>query len=395
MNSFLRQHPSVRWGAPVAVVALVAAGQAVTSSAQAAPTLPSRTPEQLVAAALKADVPGLSGTLQSSASLGLPSLPDSMTQQTLSGIPLQLLTGDHTEKVWFSKSGGARLALLGKASETDLIAGKSGGWLWNSGDQTLMHQAIPADGAGHARAKAHEGKAHAPGSGDHAPNPASYTPQGIAKAAIATIRSSDATVSSDANVWVAGRKAYDLVVTPTQSATKIGSIHIAIDSKTSVPLRVQVFARGASSPALNLGFTAVSFKVPNKSVFEFSAPKGVKVTPFATGSHAKSGPAHAAKHPSTADKSAMGQIAPKVVGKDWASVLVANLPKAKPESNTARSGGGSNSLGQALQLLPKVSGSWGSGRLLDTALFSAVITDSGRVAFGAVQPSTLYAALAG
>ena len=39
-----------------------------------------------------------------------------------------------------------------------------------------------------------------------------------------------------------------------------------------------------------------------------------------------------------------------------------------------------------------MSGAWGSGRLLQTSLVSVLITDSGRVFVGAVQPSVLYAA---
>jgi len=40
----------------------------------------------------------------------------------------------------------------------------------------------------------------------------------------------------------------------------------------------------------------------------------------------------------------------------------------------------------------RVSGSWGSGRLLQTSLVSVLITDGGRAYAGAVQPSVLYAA---
>ena len=39
-------------------------------------------------------------------------------------------------------------------------------------------------------------------------------------------------------------------------------------------------------------------------------------------------------------------------------------------------------------------GSWGSGRLLRTSLFSVLITSNGRVLIGAVTPSVLYAAAA-
>ena len=48
----------------------------------------------------------------------------------------------------------------------------------------------------------------------------------------------------------------------------------------------------------------------------------------------------------------------------------------------------------AVNALPKVSGAWGSGRVLEGTLFSLVLTDNGRVAIGAVAPDALYAALA-
>ena len=46
-----------------------------------------------------------------------------------------------------------------------------------------------------------------------------------------------------------------------------------------------------------------------------------------------------------------------------------------------------------VQGLPAVSGSWGSGHLFTGPLFSAVITDDGRIAAGAVAPEQLYRAL--
>jgi hypothetical protein len=49
--------------------------------------------------------------------------------------------------------------------------------------------------------------------------------------------------------------------------------------------------------------------------------------------------------------------------------------------------------GNPLAALPKVSGSWGSGRLLTGTLFSAVLTNDGRVAIGAVPAERLYSAL--
>jgi hypothetical protein len=40
--------------------------------------------------------------------------------------------------------------------------------------------------------------------------------------------------------------------------------------------------------------------------------------------------------------------------------------------------------------LSPVSGAWGKGRLLDSALMSVLITSNGRIIAGAVQPAQLY-----
>jgi hypothetical protein len=69
---------------------------------------------------------------------------------------------------------------------------------------------------------------------------------------------------------------------------------------------------------------------------------------------------------------------PTVMGKDWLSVVV--LP------------GDASGLGGALLSAARpVHGSWGSGRLLRTSLISVLVTGSGQVLVGAVQPAVLYA----
>ena len=50
-------------------------------------------------------------------------------------------------------------------------------------------------------------------------------------------------------------------------------------------------------------------------------------------------------------------------------------------------------LKEFLSRLQPVQGSWGSGRLLAGTAFSAVWTDDGRLAVGAVRPDLIYQAL--
>ena len=47
-----------------------------------------------------------------------------------------------------------------------------------------------------------------------------------------------------------------------------------------------------------------------------------------------------------------------------------------------------------LEALPTTSGAWGTGRVLSGTLFSAILTDDGRIAIGAVPPAVLGDALA-
>jgi hypothetical protein len=80
-----------------------------------------------------------------------------------------------------------------------------------------------------------------------------------------------------------------------------------------------------------------------------------------------------------------GVAEPTVVGSGWSSVMI------------TRGGVGQQvpaEMQGLIRSLPAISGSWGSGRVLEGTLFSMVIADDGRVAVGAVPPKRVGAALA-
>ena len=52
------------------------------------------------------------------------------------------------------------------------------------------------------------------------------------------------------------------------------------------------------------------------------------------------------------------------------------------------------SLQAVLMASTPVRGSWGSGRLLQTAVISVLVTSTGQILVGAVSPSVLYADVA-
>ena len=152
---------------------------------------------------------------------------------------------------------------------------------------------------------------------------------------------------------------------------------------------MQVFAGDRPDPVAAVGFSEVDFAAPPASEFEFTPPKGAKVTEVQPDDRAGS--------PSAADREAAQkareQAEPTVVGEGWTSVVVGKLPSEDRPDVTADRGEDGADLQTYLAQLPEVTGSWGSGRLLAGTAFSVVITDDGRVAAGAVAPELLYDAL--
>ncbi len=388
MKQWAKLPRRARWAVPAGtavVVGGVLAGSTVPA-AQAAPSLPPRTAAQLLTAlAGKAPAP-LTGTVVETASLGLPALPPTGDPASLPS----LLAGSHTIRVWYSDPAHYRLALPQSMSESDLIRNGSRAWLWDSSDNTVTQ--VPVSANGRARSL-----------------PSTpLTPQQAADQVLARVGPTT-TVSVDSNLTVAGEAAYQLVLAPKSSGSLVGQVRIAIDARHDLPLRVQVFAKAAASPAIQIGFTSVSFARPAAAEFAFSPPAGATVTRgnIAPGRQA---PAKAAGHGIT---SGFG-----VIGNGWLTVADLRLssltgaqpsgspggPGLVPFSGSSRSaapasggpgipalGGDSGAIFGALQeSATPVRGSWGSGRLLRTSLMSMLVTSNGRVLIGAVTPDVLY-----
>ena len=89
---------------------------------------------------------------------------------------------------------------------------------------------------------------------------------------------STGTVTVSGQQTVAGRESYILTVTPASGAqTTFGSVQVAVDGSTFVPLQVQVYAKGDSTPVLSAGFTKVSYAKNATSLFSFTPPAGATV----------------------------------------------------------------------------------------------------------------------
>ena len=130
---------------------------------------------------------------------------------------------------------------------------------------------------------------------------------------------------------IAGEPSYQLVLAPKDHRSLVGRVVIAVDGKYGVPLRVQLYAKGASSPAFQVGYTALQFVAPDAANFTFTPPHGAKVDVVKPGDGKLACRARPGRLP---DTSGFGTY-----GKSWLTVAV--VPAGGPDEGArpGRSGG--------------------------------------------------------
>jgi outer membrane lipoprotein-sorting protein len=408
--SIFEKSPALRWAVPaVTAVALVGGGAAIGGlQANAGSGLPARSAAQLLVDVQQARLDGLSGTVVQKSDLGLPSLSGLGGSGGSGGMAssdlTSLISGTHTMRVWFAGPDKARVALLGTLGESDVIRNGKDVWVWSSQDKTAKHYVAPTNAMLTRDAAKSKAAAGMPGAAD-----LPTSPQDAAEKALAAI-SPSTVVTTSGTATVAGRSAYELVLTPKETTSLVAQVRVAIDGTEHVPLRVQVFAKSVPDPVFEVGFSDVDFARPDAAQFAFKPPPGTTVTEAKVADATLSGSGHTAtgKSKTVAPQPNSADI-PKVVGKGWSAVMVVKMPAANATSGASGSTGAPadkspadkkpadknlEQLTKIVTLLPKVSGSWGSGHLMAGTAFSALLTDDGRLVVGAVTPEGLYAALA-
>ncbi len=339
--------------APVLAVGLVGAGVTLPRLADAADSsasLPVRSASELLEAVSQASVDGLSGTVVATSRLGLPELPSTGGGGGAVSLP-GLLAGSTTARVWKAGDDRSRVAVDAPFAEYDVVRDGRDVWTYDSASRDVTHLTLPEDAGSHA--------APTP-----PPSAGSATPQELADRLLESVEpTTQVTVGSAEEV--AGRAADQLVLEPRDPDTLIDVVRIAVDGETSVPLRVQVFGVGQAEPAAEVGFTSVSFAVPDASVFDFTTPAGATVT-----EHSLEAPSRRGEPASPADPSAR----PEVLGSGWSTVV--RLSGVELPEQAA---------GLVGQLATPVEG----GRVVTSALLSVLLLDDGRVLAGAVPAERL------
>lgn len=386
----MRRGTLVRWGVPVAAAAVIGAAIGagpVIAAVSGEPVLPERSAEQLLADAVAATskeggIPPMSGTVQQTASLGLPALPAAATGSS----PLSLLSGSHEVKVWYGADDKLRVAMPTQLNETNLILNGGQAWYWDSATNTATKLTIKQGGPERPETPV--------------PQPTDFTPQQVAERVLAEAGEHTA-VRVINTAEVAGRPVYQLVLSPKAESSLVQEVRIALDGETYVPLQVQIYAKGSAEPAYQVGFTQVTFTPPAAENFTFTPPAGAKVEEKEIGLDRAAHAEHAEHAKDVADTA-------KIVGEGWARVAVlpfdpgelsAKAEQAREDGSGHRGhgrfdGGGDPQavLDSVLNSATPVSGPWGSGRLIKTKLVTALLTDDGRLLVGAVTPEEIIRA---
>jgi outer membrane lipoprotein-sorting protein len=175
------------------------------------------------------------------------------------------LLGGASGRLWASADGRLRLELQADVSKSSggdfqVMVDKQSFTVYDPGTQTAYEGTLPQ----------HEQAGEDEAGKDEAPSLVKVQEE-IEEA----MKHADlsAAIPSD----VAGQATYTLHVSPKANGGLVGGGELAWDAANGAPLRAAVYAKGESSPVLELSATEVSFGPVAESVFEVSPPPGAKV----------------------------------------------------------------------------------------------------------------------
>ncbi|GAB2992553.1 outer membrane lipoprotein carrier protein LolA [Amycolatopsis acidiphila] len=320
---------------------------AMPASAGEAPQLPSISAEELVQSVLSTQTPALDGTVQVDNNLGLP----------VSTLPGGVNVNVDAAHVYNDGNGSSKLSIEQGASDTTVVHNGNTVWTYNSKNNTATKSTLPA--------------------GAPAPPQLPSDPAASATQLLAKVRESS-TVSVEGTARVAGRAAYELVLTPKPTEhTVLREVRVAVDAEKRVPLRLAVMTYGTADAALQVAFSDIEFTPQPASEFQFTPPQGAKVT----------------EQQAQVPERAKAADALTVVGDGWDTVVTGTFPADALSPQQGKGGRNVDPKAMLSQFGKQVSGPFGTGYVITTKVGSALITSDGRFAAGAVTEQALVDAL--
>jgi len=163
-------------------------------------------------------------------------------------------------RLWATADGRGRLELQSDAGDVQVVWNRKHVRVFDASTNTVYRATLPQ---------------HAGSSSDHGTG---AMPSVARIAAFLSQAREHAEVSGARPTDVGGQAAYSVRVSPKHDGGLLGAAELAFAANRPVPLRVGIYAHGASAPVLELAATHISFgRVPASDV-QVSAPARAKVT---------------------------------------------------------------------------------------------------------------------
>ena len=353
--------------------------------------LPDLSPQQVMVLMQGADVTEFSGTIVKSSNLGLPTLEfssmmseDSIAQmeekmpaEMADFVPaviesntltqaIELISGSHTIRVYVSGQDKLRAQILDPMSQRDLIVNGNEFWVYDAKMATALTGTVDIEADPAKQAEAEQKVL------DYADSIALdlSSPEAIADYLVSMVdETSQIEVGRDHSV--AGRSAYQLIISPDSPNSLVASAAVSVDSETGMPLKVEIFSTTQVEAAMTVGFESISFGSVDQGLFSFTPPAGTSVETFDADELMATLDGYEKPEGYVSDYEVPAE--PEVLGSDWDSVVhLAALPADIPQDLMATE--------LFADMLTQVPG----GKVFSTPLVNVLLTDSGEVYMGAV-----------
>jgi hypothetical protein len=231
-----------RWSLVVALVAVLAALPALIGALPASDSRISAA--DLRAAVLaSADVP-FSGYAESAGGLALP-VTDQLTSLA------DLFSDRTTMRIWWRSAVDNRVDVVTPTGETDVHRDAGGSWTW----EYESNRVTRTDDAPLAL-----------------PAPPDLLPTTLGRRLLS--EAADGELSRIDPIRIAGRNALGLRLVPSDAASSVARVDLWVDAPTGLPLKIRLFAKGASAPALDTRFLDLDLSTPAPEVTAFDPPPG-------------------------------------------------------------------------------------------------------------------------
>ena len=337
--------------------------------ARAEPTLPERTAAEVADWAAGPHPQPRSGFLELRTDLGLGDFGTASGES--GGSLVGLASGSNDARLW-EDGENRRIALLQQLEETDWYRQGDVTYVWHSRRSRVTKVATPTtpgDASGLITSLAGGGTIE--------------SPDGMAQRFLSLRDQSTRLVLHDPT-YVADRPVYQLGLIPETETSLVTEVTIGVDADTGLPLKVSVHTRSGTT-AIESKFTSITYKKPAASNFAFRPPAEAVVTDGAKVSRERDFSGDWQKE---RDRERALEDVQSVTGVNETLLRLATVGDGWNEvvAVSGLSWWRVDDLGRTAKT---VTGPYGSGKLLETPVFSLLILDSGRIVVGAVTPAGL------